>query len=91
MRQVVRIIRFCLFLIGFLFLTNCKQTEKEMPSPDNVRTNLEGHLTEPHRPLYHFTPPAKWMNDPNGMVYYAGEYHLFYLSPFHHQLVTLFF
>ena len=33
---------------------------------------------EKFRPQAHFTPPEKWMNDPNGMFYLDGEYHLFY-------------
>src|SRR5690349_19383158 len=33
---------------------------------------------EVFRPLIHFSPKEKWMNDPNGMVYNKGVYHLFY-------------
>lgn len=36
------------------------------------------NFSEQYRPQFHFSPPAHWMNDPNGLVYYAGEYHLFY-------------
>ena len=34
--------------------------------------------TDPYRPQFHFSPREHWMNDPNGMVYYKGVYHLFY-------------
>jgi len=33
---------------------------------------------EPWRPVAHFTPQRMWMNDPNGMIYHNGLYHLFY-------------
>jgi len=30
------------------------------------------------RPTFHYSPQRNWMNDPNGLVYYKGKYHLFY-------------
>ena len=33
---------------------------------------------EKYRPQFHFTPDRNWMNDPNGLVYYKGKYHLFF-------------
>jgi len=39
--------------------------------------------TEPFRLQFHFSPARNWTNDPNGLVYYKGEYHLFYqYNPF---------
>ena len=42
------------------------------------KQNPETAYTERYRPQFHYTPEANWVNDPNGMVYYEGEYHLFY-------------
>lgn len=46
---------------------------------NNKCTNdKSGYFAEQYRPQFHFSPQSKWMNDPNGMVFYEGEYHLFY-------------
>ena len=39
---------------------------------------FEFEYNEKYRPQFHFSPEHGWMNDPNGMVYLDGEYHLFY-------------
>ena len=45
-----------------------------------VSAQTSATYDEPYRPQFHFTPPAGWLNDPVGMFYYEGEYHLHYLG-----------
>lgn len=40
--------------------------------------DIINEYNDPHRPIYHFLPPRYWMNDPNGLIYWKGYYHLFY-------------
>lgn len=58
-----------LSLAGILAITGCQS------DPGII---FESIATEEFRPTYHFTPKSGWMNDPNGLIYLNGEYHLFY-------------
>jgi len=64
-----------LVFIGIVLANGCNDTQTG--NVHNIVDNQEKYR-EMHRPQFHFSPEAKWMNDPNGMFYYEGKYHLFY-------------
>ena len=45
---------------------------------DDTRKDAGSFYTETLRPQFHFSPARGWNNDPNGLSYYNGEYHLFF-------------
>ncbi|MBZ0300671.1 MAG: glycoside hydrolase family 32 protein, partial [Anaerolineae bacterium] len=46
-----------------------------LTTPETLRKQF---AADPHRPTYHYLPPSNWMNDPNGVIQWQGQYHLFY-------------
>lgn len=88
MRQLIslKVFVWVVVLIYIFIFTAC---QKDRLSSDFDITLIDQHLDhetdfqERYRPQFHYTPIMNWMNDPNGLVYYEGKYHLFHqYNPF---------
>jgi sucrose-6-phosphate hydrolase SacC (GH32 family) len=64
--------------IVFLLAGAAVAAEPASENMNTFSTYLSTGYDQVYRPQFHFTSRRNWINDPNGMVYYDGEYHLFF-------------
>ncbi|MCF0196828.1 MAG: glycoside hydrolase family 32 protein, partial [Bacteroidaceae bacterium] len=55
-----------------------REAGKQVELTDTVAPAIQTDRREQWRPQIHYTPAANWINDPNGMVYADGVWHLYY-------------
>jgi beta-fructofuranosidase len=66
-------IRFAVTRREFIALTSAALASTAL----NAQTT-SGLANDRHRPRFHLMPPSAWMNDPNGPLFWRGQYHMFY-------------
>ncbi|MBO0600786.1 GH32 C-terminal domain-containing protein [Sporosarcina sp. E16_3] len=79
--------RLILSMMGmFIFLVGCSEVEQDVKGDNDLKVvglrqkqaaNAD-YYTEMYRPQYHFSTPSGNLADPNGLIYFEGEYHLFH-------------
>ncbi len=73
MKKLPVIIYLALTMVTF---TSCKNENKESGEKEVAEVKVQ--QDEDFRPNFHFTPKENWMNDPNGMFFLDGTYHLYF-------------
>lgn len=65
-----------IFILIDISLLGCGMWQTERTQKENKPAST--NEIDKFRPKFHFTPKKAWMNDPNGLVYQNGKYHLFF-------------
>ncbi|CAN5446501.1 levanase [soil metagenome] len=64
------------WLILIVLTSTILACSKTKPTSESSKETVT--YSEQYRPQFHFSPAKNWTNDPNGLVYYEGEYHIFF-------------
>lgn len=67
-----------MLMIISIVLISCKNKVKNTATDEAKQDTLLNDEEAMYRPNFHFTPKKGWMNDPNGMFFYNGYYHLYF-------------
>ncbi len=68
-----------ILLVVFITAIGCKDREQSSKKSGDEELGPTAYSKkEGYRPNFHFTPNKGWMNDPNGMFYFDGNYHLYF-------------
>lgn len=65
----------------FTFANTLAEQERQLknnPLLERFRESRKTLLKDPHHPLYHFVSPENRLNDPNGLCFWQGRWHMFY-------------
>lgn len=65
----------------YTFSTTLAEQEAELagnPLLERMNACREGMSADPHRPIYHYVNPEGGLNDPNGLCFWQGRWHMFY-------------
>lgn len=74
-----QVLKFSILFTICLLITSCKNDRKKETNTMEQESDIVASDKETlYRPNFHFSPKKGWMNDPNGMFFYNGYYHLYF-------------